>query len=131
MSDSLRAHESQHTRPPCPSSAPGAYTNSCPSCRWCHPTISSSVILLLPSIFSGTRVFSNQSVLCIRWPKHWSFSFSISLSSEYSGLISFRMDWLYLLAVQGTLKSILQHHNSKVSVLQYSAFFMSNSHICI
>ena len=78
-------------------------------------------LLLLPSIFLSIRVFSNESVLHIRWPKYWSFSFSISLSSEYSGLISFRMDWLDLLAVQGTLKSLLQHHSSKASILQRSA----------
>ena len=81
-------------------------------------------LLLLPSIFPSIRVFSNESVLCIRWPEYWSFSFSISPSNEYSGLISFRMDWLDLLAVQGTLQSLLQHHSSKASVLQHSAFFM-------
>ena len=81
-------------------------------------------LLLLPSIFPSIRVFANESVLHIRWPKYWSFSFSISPSNEYSGLISFRMDWLDLLAVQGTLKSLLQHHNSKASILQRSAFFM-------
>ena len=80
--------------------------------------------LLLPSIFPSIRVFSSESVLCIRWPKYWSFSFSISPFSEYSGLISFRMDWLDLLAVQGTLKSLLQHHSSKVSILRCSAFFI-------
>ena len=84
----------------------------------CHP------LLLPPSIFPSTRVFSNESVLCIRWPKYWSFSFSISPFNEYSGLISFRMDWLDLLAVQGTLKSLLQHHSSKASVLWHSAFFI-------
>ena len=84
----------------------------------CHP------LLLLPSIFPSIRVFSSESVLRIRWPKYWSFSFNISPSSEYSGLISFRMDWLDLLAVQGTLKSLLQHHSSKASVLQLSAFFI-------
>ena len=84
----------------------------------CHP-------LLLPlSIFPSIRVFSNESVLCIRWPKYWSFSFSISPSNKYSGLISFRLDWLDLLAVQGTLRSLLQHHSSKASILQHSAFFM-------
>ena len=83
----------------------------------CHP------LLLLPSIFPSIRIFSNESALHIRWPKHWSFSFSISPSNEYSGLISFRMDWLDLLAVQGTLKSLLQHHSSKASVLRHSAFF--------
>ena len=84
----------------------------------CHP------LLLLPSIFPSIRVFSNESVLCIRWPKYWSFSFSISPSNEYSGLISFRIDWFDLLAVQGTLKSLLQHHSSKASVLRNSAFFI-------
>ena len=81
-------------------------------------------LLLLPSIFPRIRVFSNESALYIRWPKHWSFSFTISPSNEYLGLISFRMDWLDLLAVQGTLKNLLQHHSSKVSVLQCSAFFI-------
>ena len=80
--------------------------------------------LLLPPIPPSIRVFSNESALCLRWPKYWSFSFSISPSSEHPGLISFRMDWLDLLAVQGTLKSILQHHSSKASILQHSAFFM-------
>ena len=81
-------------------------------------------LFLLPSIFPSFRIFSNKAVLCIRWPKYWSFSFSISPSNECSGLISFRMDWLDLLAVQGTLKSLLQHHSSKASILQCSAFFM-------
>ena len=81
-------------------------------------------LLLSPSIFPSIRVFSNESVLCIRWPKYWSFSFSISPSSEYYGLISFRTDWLDLLVVQGTLKSLLQHHSSKASTLQHSAFFV-------
>ena len=80
--------------------------------------------LLPPSIFPSIRVFSNESALCIRWTKYWSFSFSISPSNEYSGLISFRMDWLGLLAVQGTLKSLLQHHSSKASILQRLAFFI-------
>ena len=84
----------------------------------CHP------LLLLPSLFPSIRVVSNESVLHIRWPKYWSFSFSIGPSNEYSGLISFRIDWLDLLAVQGTLKSLLQHHSSKASILQCSAFFM-------
>ena len=86
-------------------------------------------LLLLPSIFPSIRVFSSESGLHIRWPKYWSFIFSISLSNEYSGLISFRMDWLDLLAVQGTLKSLLQHHSSEASILQHSAFSWSNSHI--
>ena len=84
----------------------------------CHP------LRLLPSILPSIRVFSNESVLCIRWPKYWSFSFNISPSSEYSGLISFRMDWFDLLATQGTLKSLLQHHSSKASILWCSAFFI-------
>ena len=84
----------------------------------CHP------LLLLPSIFPSIRVFSNESALCIRWPKYWSFSFNISSSNEHSGLISFRMDWLDLLAGQGTLKSLLQHHSSKASILWCSAFFI-------
>ena len=89
----------------------------------CHP------LLLLPSISASIRVFSNESVLCIRWPNYWSFSFSISSSNEYSGLLSFRIDW-FDLAVQGTLKSLLQHHSSKTSVLQHLAFWSwSNSHI--
>ena len=82
-------------------------------------------LLFLPSIFPSIRVFSNESVLCIRWPKYWSFSFSISPSNEYSGLISFRMDWLDVLAVQGTLNSLLQHHSSKASILWHSAFLLS------
>ena len=84
----------------------------------CHP------LLLLPSNFPSIRVFSNESVLCIRWPKHWGFSFNISPSNEYSGLISFRMEWLDLLAVQGTLNSLLQHHSSEASILPCSAFFI-------
>ena len=84
----------------------------------CHP------LLLLPLIFPSIRVFSNDSALCIRWPKYWSFSFNLSPSNEHPGLISFRMDWFDLLAVQGTLKSLLQHHSSKVSILQGSAFFI-------
>ena len=82
------------------------------------------LLFLLPSIFPRIRVFSKESALCIRWPKYWSFSFSISPCSEYSGLISFRIDWFDLLAVQGTLKSLLQHHSSKASILQHSAFCM-------
>ena len=81
-------------------------------------------LLFLPSIFPSIRVFSNESAFCFRWPKYWSFSFNISPSNEHPGLISFRMDWLELLAVQGTLKSLLQHHSSKTSILQHSAFFI-------
>ena len=92
----------------------------------CHP------LLLLPSIFPSIRVFSNELALCIRWPKYWSFSFSISLSNEYSGVISFMIDWLDLLAVQGTLKSLLQHYSSKASILWCSAFFIVQlSHLCM
>ena len=90
----------------------------------CHP------LFLPPSIFPGIRVFSNESVICIRWPKYWSFSFSISPSSVSSGLISFRMDWLDLLAIQGTLKNLLQHHNSKASILWHSDFFSPPSTSC-
>ena len=196
----LWPHGLQHDRLPCPSWTSGAYSNSCPSSRWCHPTISSFVVpfssclqsfpasvsfqwvsfshqfssvqllsrvwlfatpwtaahqaslsitnsqsppkpmsivlvipfnhlipyhplLLLPSIFPIIRgVFSNESALRIRWPKYWSFSFSISPSNEYSGLVSFRIDWLDLLAVQGTLKSLFQHQGSKASILHCSAF---------
>ena len=101
VSDSLQPHESQHARPPCPSQTPGIYSNSCPSSRWCHPVISSSChpLLLLPPIPPSIRVFSNKSTLRMRWPKYWSFNFSISPSSEHPGLISFRMDWLDLPAV--------------------------------
>ena len=126
MSDSLQPHGLQHAKLPCPSPTPRAYLNSCPLSRWCHPTISSSVhpLLLLLSVFPSIRVFSNELVLCISWPQIWSFSFSVSPSSEYSGLISFRIDWLDILAVQGTLKSLLQHHSSKASILQHLAFFI-------
>ena len=127
MSDSLQPHGLQHAWPPCPSPTPRTYSNSWPLSRWCHPTISSSCcpLLLPPSAFPSFRIFSSESVLHIRWPKYWSFSFSIiSPSNEYSGLISFRIDWLDLLAVQGTFSSLLQHHSSKVSILQHSAFFI-------
>ena len=119
MSDSLWPHESQHARPPCPSPTPGVYSNPCPSSWWCHPTISSSVV-----------PFSSQHQGLFQWvnsshevSKCWSFSFSISPSNEHPGLISFRMDWLDLLAVQRTLKSLLQNHSSKASIFQLSAFF--------
>ena len=114
VSNSLWPHESQHTRPPCPSQLP-EFTQT--HVHWVGDAIQTShplrPLLLPPSIFPSTRIFSNESVLCSRWPKYWSFSLNISPSNEYSGLISFRMDWLDLLAVQGTLKSLLQHHNSK------------------
>ena len=99
MSNSLWPHGRQHTRPPCPTPAPGACSNSCPLSHWCHLIISFSVLpLLLPSIFPSIRVFSNESAFCIRWPKYWSFSFIISPSKEHPGLIYFRMDWMHLLA---------------------------------
>ena len=116
----------QHSRPPCRSSTPGVYPNSCPLSWRCHPAISSSVVPFsaCSPIPPSIRVFSNESVLRIKWPKYWSFSFSISPSNEHSGLISFRMDWLGLLVVQGILKSLLQHHSSKASILWHSAFFI-------
>ena len=126
MSNYLWPHGLQHSRLPCPSLTPGACSNSCPLSQWCHPTISSSVIPFssCPQSFPASGSFSNESALRIRWPKYWSFSVSISLSNENPGLISFRMDWLDLLAVQRTLKSLLQHHSSKASSLRHSAFFI-------
>ena len=107
----------------CPSPIPGACSNSGPSNRWHHPIMSLfRPLLLLPSIFPSIRIFSNESVLHIRWPNYWSFTFSINPSNEYPGLLSFRMHGFNLLAVQGTLKSLLQHHSSKASILQHSAF---------
>ena len=122
MSNFLWPHGLQHARLPCPSPTPGAYTNSCPSRRWCY-LILCRPFLLLPSIFPSIRVFSNESVLCIRWPKYWTFSFSISPSSEYSGLISFRIAGWISLQSKG-LSSLLQHHSSKASPLWRSAFFI-------
>ena len=120
----LQSHELQHARLPCPSPSPGVCSNSCllslvPSNHLilCHP------LLLLPSISPNMRVFSRESTLHIRWPKYWSFSFSTSPSNEYSGLISFRMGWLDLLAVQETLKSLLQHHSLKASPPTGPCFF--------
>ena len=124
MSNSLRPRGLQQARYPCPSATPRVYSNSCLLSCWCHPTVSSSVVPIssCPPIPPSIRVFSNESTLRMRWPKYWSYSFSIIPSKEHSRLISFRMDWLDLLAVQGTLKSLLQHHNSKASILQCSAF---------
>ena len=119
MSDSLQPHESQHARTPCPSPTPGVHSDSRPSSH----LILSRPLLLLPPIPPSIRVFSNESALHMRWPKYWSFSFSIIPSKEIPGLISFRIDWLDLLGVQGTLKSLLHHHSSKASILQCSAFF--------
>ena len=125
MSDSLWPHESQHTRPTCPTPTPGVHSDSRPSSQempsshliLCRP------LLLLPPIPPSIRVFSNEWTLRVRWPKYWSFRFSIIPSKEIPGLISFRMDWLDLLAVQGILKSLLKHHSSKASILRCSAFF--------
>ena len=126
VSDSLWPHELQHARLPCPSPTPGVHSNSYPSSRWCHPAISSSVVHFFscPQSLTASGFFSNESTLHMRWPKYWSFSFSIIPSKEHPGLISFRMDWLDLLAVQGTLKSLLQHYSSKASILRHSAFFI-------
>ena len=126
MSDILRPHGLQHARPPCPSPTPRVYSNSSPLSRWCHPTISSCRPLLLPSVFPSIRVFSNESVLCIRWLKFWSFSSSISPSKEYSGLISFRMDWLDLLAVQGTQESSPTPQFKGINSSALSFLYMSN-----
>ena len=133
MSNSLRPHGLQHTRPPCPSPTPGAYSNSCQSGQWCHSTSHSlsSPSPPAPNPSQHQSLFQWVSSL-YQVPKYWSFSFSISPSNEYLGLISFRMDCLDLLAVQGTLKSLLQHHSSKASILQCSAFFIVQIyHLCI
>ena len=119
ISDSLPPHELQHARPPCPSPTPRVHSNSHPSS---HLILCCPLLLLLP-IPPSIRVFSNKSTICMRWPKYRSFSFSLIPSSEHPGLISFKMDWLDLLAVQGILKSLLQHHSSKASILWHSAFF--------
>ena len=127
VSDSLWPYGLQHARLPCLSLSPGVGSNSCPLSRWCHPTISSSVVpfSLCPQSFLPSRSFPmNESALHIRWPKYWSFSFSISPSNKHSGSIFFRTDWFDLLAVQGTLKSLLQHHSLKASIFCCSAFFM-------
>ena len=124
LSNSWLPHGLQHARLPCPSLTPRACSNSCSSSRWCHPTILSSVVPLSSCLQScpASESCLNESVLHIRWPKYWSFS--ISPSNEYSGLISFRIDWFDLLAVQGTLKSLLQHHSTNAFILQHSAFFI-------
>ena len=126
VSDSFWPHGPQHTRLPCLLPSPGACSNTCPLSRWCpsNHLILCGPLLLPPSIFPSIRVFSNESALHIRWSKYWSFSFNISPSNEHPGLISFKMNWLDLLALQGTLKSLLQHHSSKASILQHSAFFI-------
>ena len=125
MSDSLRPHERQHARPPCPSPTPRVHKPmSIKSVMPANHLILCRPFLLLPSIFPSIRVFSNESALHIRWPKYWSFSFNISPTNKHPGLISFRMDWFDLFAVQGILKSLLQHHSSKASILLHSAFFI-------
>ena len=124
MYNSLPPHELQHTRLPCPSLSPWVWSNSCPLSWWCHPTTSYSVAPSpLALNISHIGVFSNELALCIRWPKYWSFS--ISPYNEYSSFISFKIDWFDLLAVQGTLKSLLQHHSSKASILWHSTFFIA------
>ena len=126
MSDSLQPHELQHARLPSPSLSPWICSNSCPLSWWCHPIIILCLpLILLFSIFPNIRILSNELALHIRWPKYWSFNYSISPSNKYSELISFRINWFDLLPVQGTLKSLHQHHSSKASVLQSSAFFMA------
>ena len=121
MSNTLWPHEQQHSRPPCPSPTPGVHPNPCPLSRWCHLIISSSVV---PFSSCSQSFPASESALRIRWLKYWSFSFNISPSNEHPGLISFRINWLDLLAVQGTFKSLLQHHSSKASILWHSAFFI-------
>ena len=125
MSDYLWPHELQHARLPCPSLSPGVCSSSCPLSQRCYLTISSSVAPFssCPQSFPASMSI-NELALCIRWPKYWSSSFSISPSNEYSGLISFRFDWFDLLAVQGTLKRLLQTHSLKALILWHLAFFM-------
>jgi len=124
VSHSLWPHGLQHATLPCHSPSPWACSNSCVLSQWWHPAISSChPLLLLPSVFPSITVFSNKSAPCIRWPNYWSFSFSISPSNECSRLISFRVDWFYFFAVQGTLKSLLWHNSSKATI-QHSAIFM-------
>ena len=124
MSNILKPHGLQHNRPPCPTPGGLLKLMSIESVMPSNHLILCCPLLLPPSIFPSIRVVPNESVLYTRWPKYWSFSFNISPSSEYSGLLSFRMDWLELLAVQRTLKSLLQHHSSKASILRCSAFLI-------
>ena len=129
VSDSLWPHESQYARPPCPSPAPRVHPNPCPLSQWWHPSHPLSSPSPPALNLSQHQGLFPMSRLCMRWPKYWSFSFSISPSNEHPGLISLRMEWLDLLAVQGTLKRLLQHHSSKASILLCSALLQSNSHI--
>ena len=126
VSNSLRPHEPQHARPPCPSPTPGVYTNPCPSSRWCHPAISSSVVPFssCPQSLPASGSFPVSQLFTSGGQSIGVSAFNISPSNEHPGLISFRMDWLDLLAVQGTLKNHLRHHNSKASILWHSAFFI-------
>ena len=130
VSESLRPHESQHSRPPCPSPTPGVHPDSRPSSQWWHPAILCHPLLLLPPIPPSIRVFSNESTLHMRWLKYWSLSFSIIPSKQHPGLICFKMDQLDLLAIEGTLKSLLPNPSSKALILRCSAFFtVQNSHV--
>ena len=126
VSDSLRPHGLKHAMLPCPSLCPRVCSNLCPLSQWCHSTILflCRSLLLLPSIFPRIRIFSNELALCTRWPKYWSFSLIIRPSNEYSGLISFRIDWFDLLTAQGTLKSLFQNYNTKVSILHSSLILL-------
>ena len=132
VSDSLRPHESQHARPPCPSPTPGVYLNSYPSSQWGHPAISSSVVPFssCPQIPPSIRVFFDESTLHMRWPKYWSFSFSIIPSKEHQGLISFRMAWLYLFEVQETHKSSPAQQFKSINSSAFS-FLHSPTPTCI
>ena len=132
MSNSSWPHALQHTRPLCRSSSPRVCPSPCPLNQWCHPTISSSVTFFFFCLqsFPASGPFQMSPALCKRWPKCWSLSFSTSPSDEYSGLTSFRIDWFDLLAVQGTLKSLLQHHSSKASFSGTLPSLWCNSHIC-
>ena len=127
----LRPHESQHARPPCQSQTPRVYSDSCPSSRWCHPAISSSFVPFFscPQSLQSSGSFPMSQLVAMRWPKYWSFSFSTSPSNEHPGLVSFRMDWLDLLEVQGTLKSLLQHsvQEHQFFIAEFSS--QPNSHI--
>ena len=134
MSDSLQPHESQHTRPPCPSPTPRVHSDSCPLSQWCHPAILSSVVPFSsrPQYLPASESFPKSQLFPWGGQSTGVSALASVLSKEIPGLISFRMDWMDLLAVQGTLKSLLQHHSSKASILRHSAFFtvqLSHSHV--